>query len=53
MASVGAGVAGVGLPAVAVLGGTGKLSSGELRRGRATGAGLGSLSRSRGTNPGG
>jgi hypothetical protein len=31
MASVGAGVAGVGLPAVVVLGGGGKFGSGELQ----------------------
>jgi hypothetical protein len=51
MASVGAGVAGVGLPAVAVLGGGGKLGFGKLQQGRAMGAGLGSFSGSRGTYP--
>jgi hypothetical protein len=50
-ASVGAGGARVGLPAVVVLGGGDKLSSGKLRRGRAMGAELGSFSGSRGTNP--
>jgi hypothetical protein len=53
MASVGARVAGVGLLMVAVLGGGGKLSSGELQQGSAMGPGLGSFNGTRGTYPGG